>query len=373
MAPERTFEQSDSNAQPVRPAPETEPLPPRSGVANGGWGRLLRWALPWLIFLIVAIFLTRTVERALRDDALRTFTLARLNPWWLLAAAAMYWLGSVPQGMYWHHVMRAMGQRPTVGESLRAFYIGHLGKYVPGKFMVVLLRTRLVHSARTEQTPAAVAIFVETLTSLAVAATLSAAYVAVQFRHHRWLFGAAIVAAFGMTLIVVPRVFRALVRLLKIRRLNAEIDRQLLGISWPLLVTGWVTIAASWVVMGLSMWCAIMAIADCVPLPHATIARVVMVQRVLPLLTACAALSVVAGFVSLIPGGIGAREIVVSEMLPTLLGPPGAVLTAIAVRILWLLAEVLVSAIIYPMSPRGTRRSTTTSSPSPNPIDRQSP
>jgi uncharacterized membrane protein YbhN (UPF0104 family) len=339
-------------------------LPPPSGEARGTWGRRLRRVLPWLIFLIVAIFLTRTVQRALDDDALRDFTLARLHPGWLLAATAMYLLGSVPQGLYWHQVMRAMGQRPMLGESLRAFYIGHLGKYVPGKFMVVLLRTQLVRSERTDQTPAAVAIFVETLTTLAVAATLSAAYIALQFRHHRWLFGTAIVAALGMTLIVIPRVFRALVRLLKIRRLNAEIDRQLLGITWPLLVTGWVTIAASWVVMGLSIWCAIMAIADCVPLPNVTIAKIVLVQRVLPLLTACAALSVVAGFVSLIPGGIGAREIVVSEMLPTLLGPPGAVLTAIVVRVLWLLAEVVVSAILYPMAPRGTRPAPTTVPPS---------
>ena len=59
-------------------------------------------------------------------------------------------------------------------ETTRAYYVGHLGKYVPGKALVVIIRTGLISGPRVDTTVAAVSIFIETLTMMAVGAFLAA-------------------------------------------------------------------------------------------------------------------------------------------------------------------------------------------------------
>lgn len=67
-----------------------------------------------------------------------------------------------------------MGQRPWKRASLRAYFVGHLGKYVPGKALVVVIRTALIRSRRVDATVAATSVFVETLTLMAVGALVAA-------------------------------------------------------------------------------------------------------------------------------------------------------------------------------------------------------
>ena len=70
------------------------------------------------------------------------------QPGWLVAAGLIYLAGLLPFALFWFRVLRVLGQRPTLRETLRAYYIGHLGKYVPGKAMVVVMRTALIRSDR---------------------------------------------------------------------------------------------------------------------------------------------------------------------------------------------------------------------------------
>ena len=67
----------------------------------------------------------------------------------------------------------------------------------------------------------------------------------------------------------------------------------------------------------------------------------------LPLLTASVALAMVAGFLSLLPGGIGVRELVVIPLLSPVFGQVAAILSAVLLRLVWMAAEVLVSGILY--------------------------
>ena len=67
----------------------------------------------------------------------------------------------------------------------------------------------------------------------------------------------------------------------------------------------------------------------------------------LPLLTGAVALAAVAGFLSLLPGGIGVRELVVTEVLTPLYGAVLGVAGAVLLRIVWLVCELLLSAILY--------------------------
>jgi uncharacterized membrane protein YbhN (UPF0104 family) len=69
--------------------------------------------------------------------------------------------------------------------------------------------------------------------------------------------------------------------------------------------------------------------------------------------TAAVALAVVGGFVSMIPGGLVAREAALVGLLGRQLGDPGLALIAAAVlRLVWLAAEVAIAGVLYPIGKR---------------------
>ena len=55
----------------------------------------------------------------------------RLRPAWLFVAGLLYLAGWLPAALWWRRVMQAMGEKPALLPTLRAYYVGHLGKYVP--------------------------------------------------------------------------------------------------------------------------------------------------------------------------------------------------------------------------------------------------
>ena len=67
-------------------------------------------------------------------------------------------------------------------------------------------------------------------------------------------------------------------------------------------------------------------------------------------------MAVVAGFASMIPGGLFAREAAFTGLLGPLLGGDAqALVVAAALRLVWVLAELLISAILYPARWIGAR------------------
>ena len=66
-----------------------------------------------------------------------------------------------------------------------------------------------------------------------------------------------------------------------------------------------------------------------------------------PLALACISLATVAGFVSLLPGGIGVRELVLFPLLEPRFGPVNAIVAIVVIRIVWLTAELMTSGTIY--------------------------
>ena len=267
------------------------------------------------------------------------FSLWQINPVWLVLSGLLYLAGCLPSWIFWHRVMEAMGQQPRWLHSLRAYFIGHLGKYVPGKAMVVVLRTGLVRSQRVDTTVAAASVFVETLTLMAVGALISAAILAALFRDQGELVLWSLLLMVAAGVPTLPPIFRRLVRLLKVRRASPDIDRALAGLSFRLMGFGWLAMAAGWLLMGLSLW----AVMQSLPGEPRMVEGSWDVLR----LTAAVALAVVLGFLSLIPGGFGVREAVVMTLLAEPYGGFVAIIAAVLLRLVWLLAEVFLSMILY--------------------------
>lgn len=262
-----------------------------------------------------------------------------LHPGWLVLSGVCYVLGLSPCVWFWRRLLSRFEQRPHPLHVIRAYYIGHLGKYVPGKAMVVVIRTVMLREKQVNATVAAVTVVYETLTMMAVGAAIAALLVAISWSDQTL----ALVIAVGLMVVAVvptlPPVFRWLSNLVGMGKSDPQVAERLATFGYGELFIGWIVIAGGWFVLGLSLWSVLKAIGvENIPLFQSW-----------PWCTAAVSLAVVAGFLSLIPGGAGVREAILLPLLAPQLGPTVALGAAILLRIVWLVAELTVSAILFLM------------------------
>ncbi|HRE99197.1 MAG TPA: lysylphosphatidylglycerol synthase transmembrane domain-containing protein [Pirellulaceae bacterium] len=306
-------------------------------------------AVRLVVLAAVAIGIAWAVRKGLADPAVRDLKWSDLRPLPLVAACLWYAAGTLPGWIYWHRIMQAFGQRPTRFESLRAFMIGQLGKYVPGKGLVVAIRADAVRSERTSAAAAAAAVFIETLTLMAVGATVAASILIFlpMPRGAADGLGRESLIALACLLMAVagiptwPPLFRRLVLLLRVDRADPSIRAAIDGLDGKLLLVGWGLNLIVWSCWGASLYAVLQAIPGVEP----TLDR-------LPLLVACVALAMVAGFLSLLPGGVGVRELIILTLLAEF-GPAKAIVAAVLLRLSWLLSETVIATILYPWHPSG--------------------
>lgn len=303
-----------------------------------------KWLIRAIKLLILALVIW-AVRRSLVDawsqlDEHRW----EVEPAWLAVSGGLYLLGLLPAALYWHRLLFVLGQHARFGDVLRAYYIGHLGKYVPGKAMVVVLRTGLIRGQQVDTAVAAVSVFVETLTMMAVGSFLSAAILAVWFREQGWIVAGAVGLMVVSGLPTVPPVFRRLVRLAGVGKSDPAITSKLQRLGPGTLLLGWFAMTVGWCILGLSYWAVLesMGIPGLEPIEQ------------LPRYTAAVSLAMVAGFLLLVlPGGVGVREAALVKLIIPYLSQlvPHAELAAWAsaavLRVVWLVAELSVSGILY--------------------------
>jgi uncharacterized membrane protein YbhN (UPF0104 family) len=278
----------------------------------------------------------------------------RLDVGWLVAAAGLYLAGTFPCGLFWHRTLVAMGQRPRLAETLRAYYIGHLGKYVPGKGMVLVLRTGLVPRQPGSAVAVGVTVFYETMTMMAVAAAWGAATLILLpvagEENGLWLAAAAGMALAIIALPTLPPVFQWLLRQVRVGRGDPQAADRIRRLDYRMLGIGWACMAAAWAITGLGMWATLRAIGQDQVDPFLDLPRV----------TAAVALATVAGFLSFIPAGLFVRDSALAELLVLLVGldPAPALVGAILVRLTGIVAELVISGILYACSPPSSRSTT---------------
>ena len=295
-----------------------------------------------LIFVIVAFFIGRAVVKAFDQMQAEGVTLASLNPWWLALAGVLFLVAQIPLAWFWRQAMWQLGQRPCWSRTLYAYYLGSLGKYVPGKAMVVVLRTGFVRGPQVDPTIAALCVFIETLTMMAAGGFLGAVLVLFTGSPigETWLvYPLAIGLMLATGIPTIPPIFRFVVKVLRVSRAKADVNELLERLDYRLMAQGWLANLVAWPIMGLSLWAALKAMPET---EHALGSP----WEQLPLLTASIALAVVAGFVSMLPGGVGVRELVLNLLMTPTFGRL-AIVSIILLRLAWLMAEVALSRSLY--------------------------
>lgn len=274
----------------------------------------------------------------------------QLDPVALAAAVPLYLAGLSMNGLYFGRLMRS-GTLPAMGTmpALRAYLVSHLGKYVPGKALVVVMRASLCTPHGARAATAAFATLYETLVMMAAGGLVAAVgfglvpsrsasvnlgpYGAVSLP--LWAFGLAAAGAF--LVVVEVRIFRRISRLASLPFPGVG-PEALPGLTPRLMVEGLLWSTAAWLLLGLSQVAVILALVPA-GLPRSA----------WPLAVASVALATVAGFaVPIAPGGLGVREWVLWTGLGSALDHDRAVLSALVLRLIWIVGEVIAAALLGP-------------------------
>lgn len=259
-------------------------------------------------------------------------TLRRATPAWLLVGLVVAMLGMGVIAWVWRLLVIRLGSDLPVVQALRGFFVGQLGKYVPGGVWVIVGQGE---GARREGVSGPVAYMATGLASVTayVAAGLVAAATLVTAGSLlgplddgvTWLvIGVAAVGPIGL-LGLHPAVLGGLV----------ELARRVTKRPLELEVLPWRTSAglvarqlATWLLVGAATWLTVVALGGDLPFDQVLLATCV---------------SWTAGFLFLpVPGGIGVRE---AAFVAVLGGTPLAATVALAARLLFVLADLVAAGL----------------------------
>ena len=96
------------------------------------------------------------------------------EPGWLVLAGLFYLAGLVACGRFFELILRSSATPVRLLPALCAYLVSHLGKYVPGKAMVVIIRAGMVVPFGARASTAAIATFYETLVMMASGGLIAA-------------------------------------------------------------------------------------------------------------------------------------------------------------------------------------------------------
>lgn len=263
-----------------------------------------------------------------------------VEPAWIALAVVLYVAGLAVFGVFFDRILRSSPTPVGIGPAVRAYVMSHLGKYVPGKALVVVMRVALVTPYGAGGATSAFATLYETLVMMAGGALI--ATVGFLIGPAPW-WPPAVAACLSVPLVVVvhPRVFPRISALLSqpFKSLGPQV---LPRFSGRLLAEGLACSAAGWILLGMSQVAVVRAISPAGVAPG-----------LWPLVIAGVALATVGGFaVAVMPGGLGVREGILMATLEPALGMETAVIAALALRLAWVAGEIGAAAVLTFVRPR---------------------
>lgn len=305
-----------------------------------GWKRTAKRLVKAGLAVLVVAYLYRHIARTMRDLQSHGESL-RVDPTWVVLGGLLYLAGLTACAVFFAEVLDATATPVGRWAAVRAYLISHLGKYVPGKALVVVMRVGLTTPFGSRPATAALATFYETLAMMAAGAAVAVVGFAAGPRPIQLVpLGMSAGLAVLLLVVVAPSVFPRVAGLMTMPFPNVGPDA-LPRLSYRLLGAGLLWCVGGWVLLGLSQVAVVRAISPSgVPV------------ALWPVVAAGVALATVAGFVvAVMPGGLGVREGVLMTTLAPAVGEDTAVISALALRLTWVAAEVLAGAILVVLRP----------------------
>ena len=321
-------------------------------VADSGKSGFVWPIAKWTLFLVLVYFVG---QRAVALWHSSPPTKLHVDVRWLAPAALLYLVGWFPSVWFWRSLLGHMGQHPRWYATVRAYFVGHLGKYVPGKALVLVIRAALIKPEGCNPVLAALTAVYETLVFMAAGAALGLALAPVVIPDGIWDRMPATLQLLRRETFLVPLIvaiatiastpFSALLftRIGRKGLPRGSDISQTKEITARHVLEGVFITSVGWTFNAFSLGCTLQAISDD-PLD--------LMQ--FPIWLASITLSTFAGFVILVaPGGLGVREWVLVEMLKDQPGMGGekAVIAAGLLRAVWFCTELVTAAILFAIKP----------------------
>ncbi|MEQ1904656.1 MAG: lysylphosphatidylglycerol synthase transmembrane domain-containing protein [Pirellulaceae bacterium] len=295
-----------------------------------------RWlpAIRAIVVLAVGIGLIVVVYKAWQQLRNEPIALGQLDWLSLVIGVLLYSLTLVVTALYWRSALISLGGQVQPLAAVRAFAFSQLGKYLPGKAMVVVIRADMVRSEQTRLGAAVASVFIETLMWIFVGAQIASAYFLISGNGGSWLKLLALSIMIVSGLVTIPPNFKKLARVVGKLKKSAPIT-DAPEMTWATFLRGIVVLSIAWMIAGLSAQYVV-----------GSIPGTEVVWSDFWLILATVALATVGGFVSLIPGGIGVRELVIIPLLAPRYSTAVALVAALLIRLVWIMSELLVSGTI---------------------------
>lgn len=317
----------NSNPDDSQLSAEQNTANPSNRPAKSWWLTVFRT----IVALSVLIALFWTIKGSANQFNEQNFEFWKIDFFKIGLALASYVAALFLSCVFWKTVLNCLNCHAPLGKTIFAFYASQLGKYVPGKAMVVIIRTDMIRGKGTQTAPAAASVFVETLTWIFVGSVIACVLIVVEFNRHSALKWTAIALAVAAGVLTAPPIFRRIAA-----KLTKQPDTVFEKLNWRTLGIGWGLMSIGWCLNATSLY----MIIDSIPGTNICWADY-------SLTLACVSLATVAGFASLLPGGLGVRELVMIPLLGPRFGVTTAVIAAVLIRLVWICAELLTSGIIY--------------------------
>lgn len=284
--------------------------------------------ISWIVILVLALGLALRSRWTEVNDQLAT-----LDVWRLTVATVVSLLGVGLSSGIWHAMLRGIGEPLPLAASLRIFFVGQIGKYVPGAVWPAVTQAALAreHGVAPRATVTAVTLFI--WVHLVTGAALGIAVLAWSGALPTWSL--AVLPA--LVALLAPPVLRwTLTRLLRLAR--REPLRALPDGRHLLAACGWAL--AMWICYGV----------------HLQILTSAVQQPIGPVLaTGAFAAAWFIGFVLLVaPAGVGPREAALVALLPLSAG--AGLLVALVSRLILTVADAVWAAVTG-VNPRLARMS----------------
>jgi glycosyltransferase 2 family protein len=264
---------------------------------------------------------------------------------YLIPAGFLYLGAHTIWGTFFYQLLRRQGADVSWFVAVRAYFVSQVGKYVPGKAWVIVLRMMMLrHHGLTATTVGVVGVY-ETLTSMAAGAMVGAVFLpwsGLAFDVGSWQW----VGFVGVAGLPVGAILLNRLALRIARRMRGPEQTIIPKPPFLLLLQGLLQGSIGWCLLGLGLYLTILGL---------TPTSIPLTPDLARGLLAANAISYISGFVAIIlPGGLGAREEVLQRMLSVQLEPQlgesvigFAVVVSLVLRLLWTIFEAVISALLW--------------------------
>jgi hypothetical protein len=322
-----------------------------------------RYLLPPLVIACVGwYFFNRLRQPVLWDGALV------FRAEWVIPAALIYLVAYTIWGRYYVTLLRNQGATVSSATGLRAYFISQMGKYVPGKVLVIIMRIAMLGKIGISRTAVGITALYESVVWAGSGALVGVLLLPGslwngmldQFReqggqppeiNRYWLILPLAAASIGLV-----GLNRFVNRISRWRRGPNAAQLPRVKLHWVLAGLAWDSVG--WLVMGLSLLLMLNGLhASAFPFTWDSYRDMASI----------AAIAYIFGFVAFfMPAGIGVRDIALQLLLAvelrTQMGPGNAeaanalaAILAILFRVIGTAAELITAGLLYRFAPSDAR------------------